>query len=190
MDIISIASILEKSYSQSLETTFYFKDAEFRESFKNALSSGSLSKGPFLEGTPIFKGGSTAKKLFNELLSVTIDEAMIQALHGNRNLYSHQEKAIRCSHSGQNFLVATGTGSGKTESFLYPIILSLYDEYLKGTLTSGVRALILYPMNALANDQRDRLGDICGRLSKSNSRFDFTFGQYIGETPELSLIHI
>ena len=85
---------------------------------------------------------------------------------------------------GKNVVVATGTGSGKTEAFLYPILVHLYQEFQAGTLGSGVRALILYPMNALANDQRERLGEICKRLKEEHSPFAFTFGQYIGETPE------
>ena len=58
-------------------------------------------------------------------------------------------------------MVATGTASGKTECFLYPILFELYRQHLAGELgQTGVRAMILYPMNALANDQRERLGEI------------------------------
>ena len=47
-----------------------------------------------------------------------------------------------------------------------------------------MRAMILYPMNALANDQRERLGAICRNLREAGSGFEPTFGQYIGQTPE------
>ena len=81
--------------------------------------------------------------------------------------------------------MATGTASGKTESFLYPILFDLYRQHLTGELEEpGVRALILYPMNALANDQRERLGKICEELRKSASAFCPNFGQYIGQTPK------
>lgn len=184
MSIVKLCDFIEESYSRYLETTFYFKDPILRESFKNNLASGKLSKGPYLESTPIFAAGITAEELFRELLQQEIEKPLSNTLMSSRKLYSHQEKAIRASFREQNLLVATGTGSGKTESFLYPIILSLYKEYLEGTLSPGVRALILYPMNALANDQRDRLGIICKVLNDNRSQFRFTFGQYIGETPE------
>ncbi|MFB6271410.1 MAG: DEAD/DEAH box helicase, partial [Salinibacter sp.] len=83
-----------------------------------------------------------------------------------------------------NAIVATGTGSGKTEAFLYPVLLELYREHMAGTLGSGVRALVLYPMNALANDQRERLGELCKRFQDLGSSFGFSFGQYIGTTPK------
>ena len=82
------------------------------------------------------------------------------------SLYTHQERAVRATHvDGVNVVVATGTASGKTESFLYPILFELYRQHLAGELEEpGARAMILYPMNALANDQRERLGAICGSL--------------------------
>lgn len=104
---------------------------------------------------------------------------------GDRLLYLHQERALqKVFGESRNVVVATGTASGKTEAFLYPILLHLYQEFKAGQLGAGVRALILYPMNALANDQRERLGEICKRLQDAGSSFKFTFGQYIGETPE------
>jgi len=85
------------------------------------------------------------------LLSAEVGE--IFKSYGIERLYSHQEKAIRRTLSGKNTIVATGTGSGKTEAFLIPII-----EYcMKNKDKLGTKAVIIYPMNALANDQYERL---------------------------------
>lgn len=184
MNPIELATEIEERYRRYLKTTFYFKDPDLRASFEDALNSGHLSKGPFLEGTPVFKRGQTPRALFQNLLGVQPDEGFLKAVDGDRPLYRHQEEAMQRVAKGSNVLVATGTGSGKTEAFLYPILLHLYQEFQPGQLCPGVRALILYPMNALANDQRERLGEICKRLEEVNSPFQFTFGQYIGETPE------
>ena len=78
----------------------------------------------------------------------------------------------------KNAIITTGTGSGKTESFLLPVINYLMREKEVGSLCSGVRALIIYPMNALANDQIKRL-----RLILANYPY-ITFGTYTGETEE------
>ena len=184
MNPIELAREIEERYKRYLKTTFYFKDPDLRASFEDALNSGHLSKGPFLEATPVFKRGQTPCTLFQSLLGFQPDEGFLKAVQGDRPLYQHQEEAIRRVLGGSNVVVATGTGSGKTESFLYPILLHLYREFQAGKLCPGVRALILYPMNALANDQRERLGEICKRLKEEHSRFQFTFGQYVGETPE------
>lgn len=185
MDPVNLAEQVEERYRRYLETTFYFKDRDLRKSFQEALSSGYLSKGPYIEATPVFKRGKRASELFREILTNTPDEGFLKAMLGDRYLYLHQEEAVRkvfCE--ARNVVVATGTASGKTETFLYPVLLHLYQEFQTGQLGTGVRALILYPMNALANDQRDKLGEICKRLLELNSPFEFTFGQYIGETPE------
>lgn len=184
MNPIELALGVEEKYRRYLKTTFYFKDPDFRVSFEEALNSGHLSKGPFLETTPVFKRGQTPCQLFQRLLGFRPDGGFLKAVHGDRPLYQHQERAIQNMFHKHNVIVATGTGSGKTESFLYPILLHLYQEFQEGKLCPGVRALILYPMNALANDQRERLGEICKRLKEESSSFRFTFGQYIGETPE------
>jgi replicative superfamily II helicase len=184
MNPITLSREVEERYLRYLQTTFYFKDPVLRQSFQAALNTGHLSKGPYLEATPTFKRGTTPWALFGELLQHGLDQGFLKTIEGDRPLYRHQEQAIRSVFGGHNVVVATGTGSGKTEAFLYPILLRLYQEFEAGTLGSGVRALVLYPMNALANDQRERLGELCARLKAANSPFHITFGQYIGETPE------
>jgi len=143
-----------------------------------------LLKGPIPESDRGFAKGLPARALAAECFpdgGVDLSPALI-----DRRLYTHQECAIRATHvNGLNVVVATGTASGKTESFLYPILFELHRQYLDGELQEpGVRAMILYPMNALANDQRERLGMICQKLSDAASGFKPTFGQYIGQTPE------
>lgn len=184
MNPMKLAEEIESRYRRYLESRFYFKDPALRESFRIALASGELRKGPFLEATPVFTRGATPRQLLGHLMNQDIEAGFLQALDADRPLYRHQEEAMRRVSDGRNVIVATGTGSGKTESFLYPILLHLYREFTAATLWPGVRALVLYPMNALANDQRERLGRIGEELADANSTFRFTFGQYIGETPE------
>jgi len=184
LDPIWLSQRISARYLSYLETTFYFRDPDLRKSFQECLRAGALTNGPFLEATPAFERTLTPRELLPSLLGFTPDPAFVKALHGDRRLFWHQEQAIRLANSRTNIIVATGTGSGKTEAFLYPILLSLYREHRMGTLGPGVRALILYPMNALAYDQRERLGAIAATLEHEGSPFRFTFGQYIGATPE------
>ena len=173
-------------YLSYLQSTFQFRDPEFRASFEQALKAGNLARGPFLEITPGFAEGAAVPEMLDGLLGGQSDPGLAEALGGVRRLYAHQDRAIRLADSGANVVVATGTGSGKTEAFLIPILAHLYREHRAGTLGPGVRALLLYPLNALANDQLRRLNDISEMLEQSGSSFRFTFGRYVGETPERS----
>ena len=184
-DIERWTDTIRRRYENYLKTSFYFKDADLRRSFQSALQEeGSLLKGPFPEPARGFKEGRNARALAQECFPHTMTELLPALL--DRPLYVHQERAVRATHMDrQNIVVATGTASGKTESFLYPILFELYRQHLADELQEpGVRALILYPMNALANDQRARLGNICKALEEAGSAFRPTFGQYIGQTPE------
>lgn len=106
-------------------------------------------------------------------------------------MYSHQAEAYRRFLSeGKDTVVATGTGSGKTECFLVPILGSLYDEAVKRPKSfakHSVRALILYPMNALVNDQLARLRLLFGEPKvaaafRARGGRAPRFGMYTGRT--------
>ncbi len=184
MNPYTLAQKVETKYLQYLKTMFYFKDVGLHKSFEDALNAGHLANGPYLEATPVFKRTQKPSEQFAEILGFEPDQGFLKAVNGERPLYCHQEEAIRFTAQNKNVVVATGTGSGKTEAFLLPILLHLYKEFKAGQLGPGVRALILYPMNALAFDQRERLGQICAKLEKYGSEFNFKFGQYVGDTPD------
>ena len=108
-------------------------------------------------------------------------------------MYAHQERAFRAFFARRkDVVVATGTGSGKTECFLVPMLGALYeeaDERPESFELPGVRALILYPMNALVNDQLARLrllfGDqtVAGEFQEVGCQRFPRFGMYTGRTP-------
>lgn len=179
IDPIEAASRIDSDYRRYLKTLLRPKDPAIRASLTHAVDSAeSLTKGPLLELTPPYVPGSTAQQLIDQgILSEAIKE-LGEALPATRPLYLHQERAIKKVKDKRNLVVSTGTGSGKTESFLIPIIDHLLREREAGTLGSGVRALLLYPMNALANDQVKRLRELLKGIP------DITFGRYTGETEQ------
>ncbi len=183
-DFVQLAGNIEMQYRSYLRTTFHFRDPELRRSFEQALSDYDVVKGPFVEAIPSFEKVESAPQLLGRLLGRPVDAGFAASLGGDRPLYVHQAAAIEKIDAGRNVVVATGTGSGKTEAFLYPILMHLYREHRGPSRRPGVRALILYPMNALANDQRDRLRELDRALRQTNSPFSFTFGQFTGDTPE------
>lgn len=175
---------INQAYQRYLKTIYPFRDESLREIFWSKLADPDrLIKGPLLEASPPFKTSNSIADLVKaNVLHPSFQRLCRQEnLPYERPLYVHQENAIRnIVKKKQNLIVATGTGSGKTESFLIPILDYLLREEEAGTLNhSGVRALLLYPMNALANDQLKRLRQLLYNYPA------ITYGRYIGETKEL-----
>ena len=171
---------IRNTYLRYLKTIKLFQDDWLRSAFAKAIEEPSmLVKGPLVEISPPFKTSASIKDLVEEnILSPLFQQLCTpENLPYERALYLHQEVAVRKLVAGRNVVVATGTGSGKTEIFLLPILNHLLREKEAGTLHKpGVRALLLYPMNALANDQIKRLRGLLGHYPH------ITFGRYIGET--------
>jgi hypothetical protein len=186
---------IAERYKRYIRTTFDIRDADFAARFNDQLSADEeFFKGPYLDAMPPYKQGKSIQKLVDEgilskhfspnhiggicVYQAQKDDKKDELIY-ERALYAHQENALQKALEGKNLIVSTGTGSGKTESFLLPIVEHLLREKEAGTLaTAGVRALLLYPMNALANDQMKRLRVLLERETS------ITFGRYIGETKE------
>jgi len=133
-----------------------------------------LMKGPYISLSRAFREGAR----ISDLVADGMLHPLLPNLAPHPRLYGHQETAIRAITQGGHALISTGTGSGKTECFLYPIIsrcLKIRDE----NVPEGIVAVIVYPMNALAEDQLERLRDLLAGTGIS-------FGMYIGKTPEKS----
>ena len=162
-------------YSGYLSTVFSLDDPEYQNQFEQQLKNTPFAKGPYLEISDAFVLGETV----NQLIASGELEKGFERLNFrlDRPMYKHQVDAMRLVSSGHNVVVSTGTGSGKTESFLLPIMKELVEENNRGTLNPGVRAMLIYPMNALANDQVERLREILCDFP------EITFGCYTGQTP-------
>jgi len=178
-DPISASSSILGDYHRYLRSLLPLDDVHLSNALDRAIrSEATLHRGPILESTPAYVRGISIADLIDEgVLPIGFRRLDSPALPIGRQLYAHQEQATRKARDGRSLVVSTGTGSGKTESFLIPILASLTDESDQGPLAPGIRALLLYPMNALANDQIKRLRQILA------STPDITFGRYIGDTP-------
>ena len=179
---IETARKVEDSYREYIATTIHFADADLQGQLEEILRKpGYLAKGPFLEAAPPYRKDKTVAELVNEKVlcksMLGLGGGKPENFDPHRPLYVHQVRAIRKAASGRNYAVVTGTGSGKTECFLLPILNDILSEFEEKGHSAGVRAMILYPMNALANDQLKRL-----RMLLEGT--DITFGRYTGDTEE------
>ena len=177
----SIASYIESQYRISHPLVFGERAALLRE-------RGVIAQDPFIEATPAFAPARLLRRLEDEHPAAAVPGLAELVQHGvpvdRFPLYTHQEEALLASNGeAPNLLVATGTGSGKTEAFVLPILSRIlreasewaaprgeaaegsYDSESQTwehsrrheTREAGVRAIVLYPMNALVNDQMSRL---------------------------------
>lgn len=176
---IAFAEDLRKVLARYIATTLPIsrRYPRLREHFRSLLEQERLVEGPHVEALPDFEKG----KPLLDLLRVNggfLHDKLAQLPTIARPLHQHQEEALRRAVvDGQSLLVATGTGSGKTETFLYPIVHALLSDPEPNK--PGVRALLIYPMNALANDQLYyRIAPLLARFLKDSG---ITFGRYTGQ---------
>ncbi len=158
---------------------------------------GSISQRPFVEVTPSYAvlDGFGGLKIPDPVRSLLVELASWKQSIGVYPPYRHQADALegyfRDGQDGSDLIVATGTGSGKTETFLYSILGALAMEATlrkQSFQRHAVRALLLYPMNALVSDQTARLRRLFGdeRLSELFIKRwgrQPRFGMYTSRTP-------
>lgn len=176
LDAIAATTEPRNALIRYLLDSYPLKDPHLRAGFRELLEEpGTITQEPYLEGTQPYKPGCTLRDLVEQ---GSLHPGVLDLFPPDRKLYSHQESAIRSAVDGKNIVVVTGTGSGKTECFSIPMINTLLSSK-----AAGVQVLILYPMNALVNDQVKRLRLL---LCRQNSPQPIRFGFYTSRTKKES----
>ena len=180
IDILAFEQDLRRTYERYIYTTNLISDQEpeLQKVFEQRIREGfSIFSGPYVHCTPCYRQADTLQQLIEGREGIKLATRMSaipeEQFDPSRPLYSHQVEALRILGCERNLVVATGTGSGKTECFLLPVL----DHILKNP-GPGLRAIIIYPMNALADDQLGRLRKLLAAMP------EVTFGRYTGDTPE------
>jgi ATP-dependent helicase YprA (DUF1998 family) len=184
---------LTESLRSYIEAQYHIRNESIiRERRMLLEEAGAVSQIPFVESTPVYELGATYADLD---VPQTVKDTLSHLAGLDVGLfarpYVHQARALEAFFSrSADLIVATGTGSGKTESFLMPIIGHLAMEAHSRPNTTalpGVRALLLYPMNALVNDQLSRIRRLFGSergsavLSQGRA-LPVRFASYTGRT--------
>ena len=195
---------LHRALSDYIEATYHISARSLIARRKELLSRpGLVYQVPYLESTARYQTGegfATIKGLppaaLEAYLTVSQNEGGFRQIVYNPPR-SHQFDAVRLSLvDGKNLVIMTGTGSGKTECFLLPILGRLAHEAKTQpesfTRQQAMRALILYPMNALVNDQLGRLRSLFGdprivKLFKGWADRPPRFARYTSRTPYAGL---
>ena len=177
---------LQGSLRDYIEATYHVSDPTLVAQRQHILQTpGVIHQHPYLESTPRYRSGPPFKDLGLDVAALEIFSDVSKVEEGQNLLihdppYQHQAEATKLSLvDGRSLVVMTGTGSGKTECFLLPILgkLAVEAERKRGAFgeTAAVRAMVLYPMNALVNDQLGRL-----RLLFADQRISEKFMRWSG----------
>jgi hypothetical protein len=144
-------------YADYLRTEFRAKDPKLREALERELDApGFLAQEPFYQAHRPFKSGKRWRDL-------PVEPQLAQVMENrskSERAYVHQSYAIDelLKPAARAVVVTTGTGSGKTEAFLLPVIQNAWEDATRFK-KPGLTAILVYPMNALANDQEQRIRD-------------------------------
>ena len=163
LDVFGLRERLVDDYEEYTRSFIAVRDDRVAETVDAELEGGLLWPEPLVQLNPSFASGGTIADLIAEgTLHATCDQvfrvgkgpgAAGAASGSPLRLYQHQAQAIRTAREGANYVLTTGTGSGKSLTYIIPIV----DRVLREGSGKGIKAIVVYPMNALANSQEGEL---------------------------------
>ncbi|MCX5150082.1 protein kinase [Streptomyces sp. NBC_00320] len=194
MDVFGVHRALIKDYRSFTEGGTVIRDDRIASFVEDDLNAKSQWPDPWLSLNPFFGGGGTVVELAGQGVLHRECAQIFQAgkTKGGTvcdgrplTLHQHQREAIDAAASGDSYVLTTGTGSGKSLSYIVPIV----DRVLREREAEGprsakrVRAIVVYPMNALANSQLKELEKYL-RDGYGEGREPVTFARYTGQEDE------
>lgn len=179
-NVFSAVDSIQQAYKDYVKSLQHIKNPKMQEWIEDKIENGNLLwKYPYIQLNKRFERGDDFQTLINQGVLYKGTEKCFTIKAGDRTtppvtLYKHQSEAIRSiMEKNANTIITTGTGSGKSFCFAIPIVSKCLEMKEKGI--SGIKAVIIYPMNALANSQ---YSDLACRLQDSG----LTIALYTGDT--------
>jgi ATP-dependent helicase YprA (DUF1998 family) len=186
MDVFDLRSRLIGDYAEYVRSFIAIRDPRIREQVGRELDAGRLWPDPLIQLNPTFESGGTIDELVDEGLLHPECRRIFQRDKqpgGGAGrpllLHRHQVDAIRTARTGKSYVLTTGTGSGKSLAYIVPIV----DAVLRAGAGRGVRAVVVYPMNALANSQFGELEKFLCR-GYPDGKPPVRFARYTGQETE------
>jgi ATP-dependent helicase YprA (DUF1998 family)/very-short-patch-repair endonuclease len=169
-------------YSSYIRSFIQIRDDKISKHVEKSLEEGLLWPEPLIQLNPSFESGEWIDELVdNSMLSPECRK--IFRIKKDRHeegrplrLYRHQVDAIKAAQAGDNYVLTTGTGSGKSLAYIVPIV----DYVLRHGSGRGIQAIVIYPMNALANSQCLELEKFLCQGYPEGQR-PVTFNKYTGQ---------
>ncbi len=183
MDVFKLREDLIGGYRRYATSFLSIRDQRIRQHVDEAFDRGKLWPAPQIGLNPAFQAGGAVDDLVAEGLLhpqcrdiFRADKSDNDGVGQPMTLHRHQTEAIRAAKADNNYVLTTGTGSGKSLSYIVPIV----DHVLRTGSGQGVKAVVVYPMNALANSQAEELAKFLDHGPWGRKR-PVTFARYTGQ---------
>lgn len=160
MDLFKLHEQLISDYGAYARSFINIRDQRISDQVDQALEDGLLWPKPLLQLNPSFEPGESIDELVDAgVLHKECASIFRLKKHDNDSgkplrLHKHQSEAVKIAIQRHPYVLTTGTGSGKSLAYIIPIV----DHILRTGSGNGIKAIIVYPMNALANSQLEELG--------------------------------
>ncbi len=183
MDVFEFRTKLVSEYAAFTRSFTRIHAPDINAFVDEAYNSGRYWPAPLVQVNPNFKTGATVDALVQQGVLHAECSRIFRAGKSpaspgvTLSLFKHQEEAISFAQSGESYVLTTGTGSGKSLAYFIPVV----DAILKAKAadpTPRTRAIVIYPMNALANSQLEELGKF---LADYGDHTPVTYGRYTGQ---------
>ena len=182
MDIFNFRDQVISNYSSYVKSFIQIRDLRIQDRVEQSLQDGLLWPESLIQLNPAFEPGGWIDDFVKEgLLNVAaanIFRVGKTSLTNGRplRLHKHQADAIKIAKTKNNYVLTTGTASGKSLSYIIPIV----DLVLRSGSGKGIKAIVIYPMNALANSQEGELHKFLN-VGYPDSKGPVTFARYTGQ---------
>jgi superfamily II DNA/RNA helicase len=175
MDIFATHGDITRDYRDYINSFILIEDEKIRNTVQQELESGKLWPEPLIQFNPAFRKAGRIDGLTGKL---DLHPGLAHAFSGF-HMFEHQVDAIRHGIKETDFVVTSGTGSGKSLTY----VASIFQHLLSNPAAEGIQAIIVYPMNALINSQREALEGFAESYKKHAGAVDFPirFEQYTGQ---------
>jgi ATP-dependent helicase YprA (DUF1998 family) len=187
VDIFEVRERLIGDYREFTSSFVDVRDTRIKEHIRKLTDIGQQWPDPWLSLNPSFASGGSVSDLVAKGLLDPECERIFRIKRDASDpgsqplrLHKHQAEAIPIARRGESYVLTTGTGSGKSLAYLVPIVDRVLRAKADGTYRPGVKAIIVYPMNALANSQRHELEKFL-RWGYPEGQQPVTFDRYTGQ---------
>lgn len=178
-NIFDLHKEIRNDYKQYIDSFINISDPQILDTVKAAFNSQELYPEPLIQFNPAFESGGKVEDLVSEgILTRDFNDIFYDEQGKSWSIYKHQTEAIKKGNEKKGFIVTSGTGSGKSLTY----ISTIFNHLFKNPNKPGVKAIIIYPLNALINSQEAALiGFEENYRKRTGTKLPFRFAKYTGQ---------